>query len=173
MYARPWMSLKTAFSLVAAASAVGCASLSGIGGSAEDQLTAAITDFRESTPGHLTIADERLARFRVAPDGASAPEVHTDGHHPASWLDRLIGSGAVNAVCEAPAGCVASTTTTVVSLSAPYDGRAGAFVDARVESVTPVEGGSIRETRLIRLQIERESSGWRVVASTPIWETMG
>ncbi|MDH3223677.1 MAG: hypothetical protein OEO23_08170 [Gemmatimonadota bacterium] len=150
-----------------------CASLSDIGRSDSNQMTAAITDLRESTAGRLTLSAERLAPFRLSEDGASPPEVRSAGRHGRAWLDEMVAAGAVDGICGGPDTCDASPSTTLVTLSGPFDGRTGAFVDARIETVSGPEGASVRQTRLLRLQIVRGASGWRVVAATPLWETMG
>ncbi|NNF28392.1 MAG: hypothetical protein HKN73_14300 [Gemmatimonadetes bacterium] len=150
-----------------------CTSMPFGGNRSADQLTAAITDVREATEDRLILSSERLAPFRTAADGASEPEVRSQGEHDPGWVDALVGQGLVDEACAAGAGCRPQAGALLVRLSRPYDGRTGAFVDATIQSVLGNEGASVVQTRFVRFQIEEEPSGWRVVASTPLWESVG
>ena len=152
----------------------GCATMPFGGGRSSDQMTAAITDVREGTTDRLVLSTERLAPFRVAPDGASEPEVRTQGEHTSGWVESLQTEDVVDDVCSSGASCRPQAGALLVRLSTPYDGRTGVFVDATIQSVVGSEAGAdIIQTRFVRFQIEDEAAGWRVVASTPLWESVG
>ena len=145
-----------------------------VGGAADsDQLTAALTEFHEGVRGEVVLDPARLARFRPAEEVGEAPEVGRDGRHSQSWLQAVLAQGLADRLCPSAEDCDASPTVTIVSLSRPYDGQGGVFVDALRKSVTDTGYGLIRSSAMIRLQITKETSGWRVVASTPIWESTG
>lgn len=150
-----------------------CASMPFVGSTSTDQLTAAVTDVREGTGNRLVLSTERLARFRTSADGASEPQVGSDGEHDSTWIESLLGTGLVDEVCRAGEGCRPRPGAVLVRLSAPYDGRTAAFVDATIQSVLGSEGATVVETRFVRFQIEEGPAGWRVVASTPLWESVG
>lgn len=159
-------------SILIASVVTACASLPGLGADPEDQLTAALTDLGESTVGAVALETARLRPFELAPEGNAEPVVTAVGRHSDGWVDAMLDAGLADRLCDRGDNCEPSTELTVIGLSTPYDGRAGAFVDARVRSVTATGGGQIHTTDFVRLQMVEESTGWRVVASTPLWETM-
>ena len=150
-----------------------CNSLPLVGGSRGDQLTAAMTDIREGTSDRLILSPERLSPFATSADGSTAPQVRSRGEHDAAWLEALVSSGVVDEVCNAARSCEPQPGALMVTLSGPYDGRAGAFVDGTIVRLLGSGPNAVAETRFVRYQIQREPAGWRVVASIPLWEEVG
>ena len=170
---RPPSSRRRWLLLVVPVIQAGCASFPVLGGSRGDQLTAALTDLREGTQVAVAIESVMLAPFRLPEDGSGEPVAETEGRHAADWLEASIATGLADRVCSGGDSCEPAPDQMVVALSRPYSGRRGAFVDARVRGADPAGTGVIRYTRYVRLQMEDTQSGWRVVASVPLWETMG
>ena len=164
--------LRIAFAALTLWAVGSCASLPLVGSRQTDQMTAAITDVRESTPDRLILSTERLEPFRLSPDGASEPEVEARGHHDPAWVDAMVSQALIDGTCEG-SDCEPSSGTQVIAVSEPYRGRTGAFVDGRIQTLLGSGGATVIQTRFVRFQIEDESAGWRVVASTPLWETVG
>lgn len=157
---------------VAALICSGCSSFPLVAGAGADQLTAALTEFHEGVRGEVLLDLRTMERFRAVEEG-HAPEVSYRGRHPEDWIEAVLSRGLADRLCDEDGDCEASNEVSVVSLSRPYDGGSGVLVDAQLKRVTDTGYGLIRSTELIRLQIDKDDSGWRVVASTPVWETSG
>lgn len=164
--------IKRASATVALLAVSACATLALGDGAHDQQLTAAITEFREETVGQVALSELELRPLTIL-DGSEEPRVEEGGPHAGAWLTQVMNSGLADRLCAQRDPCEASPDVTIFTLSGPYRANDGVFVDARAQSVTDTGYGIVRTTRLIRLRIAQGESGWRVIAKTPLWETSG
>lgn len=172
-YRLPVQIVKFAPACVAVVALAACATLALGDGADDQQLTAAITDFREEIQGEVALLELELQPLRISDESGQAPRVDEGGPHAGAWLTQVLDSGLADRLCSRADPCEASSDVTVLTLSQPYQANEGVFVDARAQSVTDTGYGIVRTTRLVRLRIARAEAGWRVIAKTPLWETSG
>ncbi|MGI9626347.1 MAG: hypothetical protein ACR2QM_05890 [Longimicrobiales bacterium] len=139
----------------------------------DQQLTAALTEFREEARGEVALYELELEPVRAPESSTQEIEIREGGPHPGQWLNEALDTGLADSICGESDECEASLSMTVVSFSKPYRAREGVFVDARSQSVTDTGYGTVRTTRFSRLTIAEGQGGWRVIAKTPLWETSG
>lgn len=156
--------------LLAALSGAACSTVTlASGGGSEAQLDAALRDLRDTQRSGLILEEGVLAELEEIPLAGAPFDSGRDGTHSSSWLAAALNNDLADDTCSS--NCESGPQRTVVAFSRPFRGGNAVFVDAEIRGTSNSDFGRMRIHRLVRFQLERVRDTWRVVGTTPLWES--